>query len=174
MTILTNRQGSRFARVKPRETLTRAIVVALAITHAAPRGVGGQTPAAPSASGPSASQIRAVRQYIKRTWTVLTRSARDLPRAAPDPKMRRAPGASWPVYVAADEDRAAIARTLGAVLTPADLQHIDLRVLPADRRGISDHGLLYLPHPYVVPGGRFNEMYGLDSYFLGGGLVRGG
>ena len=174
MTILTYLRRSRIARVKSGAALTGAIVVALAISHATPRGVGGQTPAAPSASGPSASQIRAVRQYIKRTWTVLTRSARDLPRAAPDPKMRRAPGASWPVYVAADEDRAAIARTLGAVLTPADLQHIDLRVLPADRRGISDHGLLYLPHPYVVPGGRFNEMYGWDSYFIGRGLLRDG
>jgi alpha,alpha-trehalase len=27
-------------------------------------------------------------------------------------------------------------------------------------------GLLYLPYPYVVPGGRFNEMYGWDSYFI--------
>ena len=27
-------------------------------------------------------------------------------------------------------------------------------------------GLLYLPNPYVVPGGRFNEMYGWDSYFI--------
>ncbi len=32
-------------------------------------------------------------------------------------------------------------------------------------------GLLYLPHPYVVPGGRFNEMYGWDSYFIVLGLV---
>src|SRR4029453_6520059 len=34
--------------------------------------------------------------------------------------------------------------------------------------------LLYLPHPYVVPGGRFNEMYGWDSYFIQGGLLRAG
>ncbi len=27
-------------------------------------------------------------------------------------------------------------------------------------------GLLYLPNPYVVPGGRFNEMYGWDSFFI--------
>ncbi len=27
-------------------------------------------------------------------------------------------------------------------------------------------GLLYLPNPYIVPGGRFNEMYGWDSYFI--------
>jgi alpha,alpha-trehalase len=32
-------------------------------------------------------------------------------------------------------------------------------------------GLLYLPNPYVVPGGRFNEMYGWDSYFIVLGLL---
>lgn len=32
-------------------------------------------------------------------------------------------------------------------------------------------GLLYLPHPYVVPGGMFNEMYGWDSYFIIRGLI---
>jgi alpha,alpha-trehalase len=35
------------------------------------------------------------------------------------------------------------------------------------------HGLLYLEHPYVVPGGQFNEMYGWDSYFIILGLLRG-
>jgi alpha,alpha-trehalase len=35
-------------------------------------------------------------------------------------------------------------------------------------------GLLYLPNPYVVPGGRFNEMYGWDSYFIILGLLRDG
>jgi len=33
-------------------------------------------------------------------------------------------------------------------------------------------GLLYLPHPYIVPGGQFNEMYGWDSYFIILGLLR--
>src|ERR1700741_1146052 len=27
-------------------------------------------------------------------------------------------------------------------------------------------GVLFLPNPYVVPGGFFNEMYGWDSYFI--------
>ena len=35
-------------------------------------------------------------------------------------------------------------------------------------------GLLYLPEPYVVPGGRFNEMYGWDSYFIVRGLLADG
>jgi alpha,alpha-trehalase len=35
--------------------------------------------------------------------------------------------------------------------------------------------LLYLPHPYVVPGGRFNEMYGWDSLLHSQlGLLRDG
>ncbi len=35
-------------------------------------------------------------------------------------------------------------------------------------------GLLYLPNRYVVPGGRFNEMYGWDSYFIIRGLLQDG
>jgi alpha,alpha-trehalase len=147
-----------------------ALVVALTICSGA-IGVG-QTTAAGRATLQPANQLRAVRQYIKRTWPVLTRSARDLPRAAPDPKMRLAPGDAWPVYIAPDENLAAIVRTLRTVLPPADLQHVDLRVLPASRDEIREHGLLYLPHPYVVPGGRFNEMYGWDSYFIERGLLR--
>ncbi|MCA1560852.1 MAG: alpha,alpha-trehalase, partial [Acidobacteria bacterium] len=45
---------------------------------------------------------------------------------------------------------------------------------PADLPNIKDHGLLYLPRPYVVPGGRFNEMYGWDSYFIQVGLLQDG
>ncbi len=37
---------------------------------------------------------------------------------------------------------------------------------------IDPAGLLYLQNKYVVPGGRFNEMYGWDSYFIIRGLVR--
>jgi alpha,alpha-trehalase len=122
---------------------------------------------------PDASRIAAVRDYIKRTWTVLTRSVSDLPRAAPDPKMHRAAGEPWPLYVAADEDRSAIERTLRAALSAEDLQKLDLRVLQKTAT-VREPGLLYVPRPYVVPGGRFNEMYGWDSYFIQRGLLRDG
>ena len=50
---------------------------------------------------------------------------------------------------------------------PRKITHMgDVRVAE-----IPDEGLLYLPNPYVVPGGRFNEMYGWDSYFIILGLV---
>jgi alpha,alpha-trehalase len=35
-------------------------------------------------------------------------------------------------------------------------------------------GPLYLPHPFIAPGGRFREMYGWDSYFITLGLLRSG
>src|SRR5438046_7614005 len=41
-------------------------------------------------------------------------------------------------------------------------------------QSIDPPGLLYLPNKYVVPGGRFNEMYGWDSYFIIRGLLRAG
>jgi len=126
------------------------------------------------ASFPPAERIAAVRQYIKQSWHTLTRSARDLPRAAPDPKIRRPPGEPAPVYLAADESRAAAEQKLRAVLSAEDLQRIELRTLPERSDQIREHGLLYVPFPYVVPGGRFNEMYGWDSYFIQLGLLRDG
>src|SRR6185503_2230759 len=35
-------------------------------------------------------------------------------------------------------------------------------------------GLLYLPRPYLVPGGHFVEMYGWDSYFMARGALAAG
>jgi len=104
----------------------------------------------------------------------LTRSTRDLPRAARDPKLHLDPAQPSPVYVSPREDRSAIERRLEAVLTRDELRSIELRVLPERSADIREHGLLYLPHPYVVPGGRFNEMYGWDSYFIQVGLLRDG
>jgi alpha,alpha-trehalase len=41
-------------------------------------------------------------------------------------------------------------------------------------KNIGTPGLLFLQNKYVVPGGRFNEMYGWDSYFIILGLLRDG
>jgi alpha,alpha-trehalase len=43
-----------------------------------------------------------------------------------------------------------------------------------DADSLNPPGVLYLENKYVVPGGRFNEMYGWDSYFIIRGLVRDG
>lgn len=53
---------------------------------------------------------------------------------------------------------------------PMEIHHLG----EIDSSKIQPHGLLYLEHKYVVPGGRFNEMYGWDSYFIIRGLLREG
>ena len=53
---------------------------------------------------------------------------------------------------------------------PAPITHLG-GVMPSQLKA---HGLLYLPDRYVVPGGRFNEMYGWDSYFIIRGLLEDG
>jgi alpha,alpha-trehalase len=58
-------------------------------------------------------------------------------------------------------------------MAPDEFGKIEMRPLP-ESKDVQNHGLLYLPFPYVVPGGRFNEMYGWDSYFIQVGLLRAG
>lgn len=112
--------------------------------------------------------------YIKQTWAVLTRSNRMLAAAVVDPKFHPGPDGRWPVYVSRNADSLRIQQQLRQELRPSDLEKIDLRTLPADLAALREPGLLYLPRPYVVPGGRFNEMYGWDSYFIQVGLLRDG
>src|SRR5215212_2863475 len=121
----------------------------------------------------SAAQFQAVRSYVKQSWHTLTRSNAQLAHAAVDPKFKRAEG-RWPVYVPAREDVGRIEQALRAQMTADDLARIELRRLPADASQVTEPGLLYLPRPYVVPGGRFNEMYGWDSYFIQVGLLADG
>jgi alpha,alpha-trehalase len=127
---------------------------------------------------PSAERLDTLRSYIDRTWSTLTRTHDDLLAALPDPKIDHEPGTPWPLYVAASEDTAAVGQRLRQSLTTDEWAQVDLRVLPenprASMRQIQPHGLLYLPYPYVVPGGRFNEMYGWDSYFISVGLLEAG
>jgi alpha,alpha-trehalase len=122
----------------------------------------------------SAEQLRAIQKYIKDSWHTLTRSSAELAKAAPDPKFKVPADGRWPVYVSRQENIKRIEEALRTQMPPADFAKIQLRQLPENPMDVKEHGLLYLPYPYVVPGGRFNEMYGWDSYFTQVGLVRDG
>jgi len=119
-----------------------------------------------------ASPPAPILEYIKAAWREQTRSHSDLAAAAADPKLS-AEGRS-PVYVSRNEDFNKIADRLRREMGPENFEKIDLRVLPEDPSTLRHHGLLYLPQSYVVPGGRFNEMYGWDSFFIEMGLLRDG
>lgn len=126
------------------------------------------------------AQLQALRRYIKDGWRTLSRSNKQLAVAALDPKFAKMRPANAPsiVYYPPIENRAALEKSLKSQMSAADFARIELRPLPASssaaRKPDIEPGLLYLPHPYVVPGGRFNELYGWDSYFIQVGLLRDG
>src|SRR5215510_77896 len=129
---------------------------------------------APSATTATRAQLESIRKYIRQSWHTLTRSNARLADAAVDPKLHLSAGARWPVYVSRTEDIKEVDLTLRAQMRPGDLAKVELRRMPDQPGEILQHGLLYLPYPYVVPGGRFNEMYGWDSYFIQVDLLRDG
>lgn len=114
--------------------------------------------------------------YIEVGWDELARSLKDLPQAAADPKLGNRDRDL--VYVSTHENQAQVLDSWASVMSTHDRERLELRVLPTDIKerpqlggGLDAQGLLYLPHSYVVPGGRFNEMYGWDSYFINLGLL---
>jgi len=123
---------------------------------------------------PSEAQIQRVLDYIQQTWKTLYRSNQHILESARDSKIDHAPGTPWLIYVSPQENKAKIEYSLRQFVETDEWNQIELRVLPDEVEQIKEHGLLYLPHPYVVPGGRFNEMYGWDSYFIQMGLLRDG
>jgi alpha,alpha-trehalase len=106
--------------------------------------------------------------YIDNSWSSLSRSMTDC-KSLVDPKVTTAPVLYLPYGMA----------TPSAVASAHQQCNVEVRNLPhkivhmGDVRAaeIPVEGLLYLPNRYVVPGGRFNEMYGWDSYFIILGLV---
>lgn len=118
------------------------------------------------------AQIQSVRTYIKQTWKTLTRSHHHLLQSAQDIKLEHKSNTPWLVYISPQEDCNTVKSVLERSLSATEMQQIEIRTLPNDVEAIQEHGLLYLPGSYVVPGGRFNEMYGWDSYFILLGLLR--
>jgi alpha,alpha-trehalase len=120
-----------------------------------------QTPA------PAAPDSQATLRYIHAAWDSLTRSVTDCA-AMTDTKVAAVSVLYLPAGFAAPQE----------VTTAAERCHVRVVALPRHILKLGDvrpeelaaPGLLYLPHPYVVPGGRFNEMYGWDSFFIVLGL----
>ena len=102
------------------------------------------------------------------------RSNAKLADAAVDPKFKATASSRWPVYVSRKENFSEVEARLRKEMPAADFARIEIRRLPDERGQVKGQGLLYLPNPYVVPGGRFNEMYGWDSYFIQVGLLNDG
>jgi alpha,alpha-trehalase len=109
--------------------------------------------------------------YISSAWDTLTRSMTNCDSVV-DPKLTEASVLYLPARL----------RVPSAVQEMQKRCKVDVEQLPAlitepgqlEPSKIASPGLLYLPNSYVVPGGRFNEMYGWDSYFIVRGLLEDG
>jgi alpha,alpha-trehalase len=115
--------------------------------------------------------LTSIRQYISVGWDNLTRSMTDCASVV-DPKIKVHPVIYLPTGFAAPP---AIEKLHTAC--NVDIEHLPNTIHQLgeiDTNAIHRHGLLYLENKYVVPGGRFNEMYGWDSYFIILGLLRDG
>lgn len=122
--------------------------------------------------------LSALDSYITEMWPVLTRSCRSALEAIPDSKLgvagESSPQDRWPLYVSGLENLRRVRDRLRKTMDPAAFRKVEIRVLSGAPEQITEHGLVYLPGRYVVPGGRFNEMYGWDSYFIALGLLAEG
>jgi alpha,alpha-trehalase len=152
-----------------------AALVAAATLAAAACASPRRAERAPAADPLAPARVARLRAFIKESWPLLSRGLADLPQAARDEKVPHAAGTPWIVYLPPDEDPAAVEAVLAPLLPASRLGEVALRPLPRPSSGpVTPPGLLYLPRPYVVPGGRFNEMYGWDSAFIVLGLLRDG
>ncbi len=124
-------------------------------------------------AAPAQSQqgLKPILSYISSAWDTLTRSMTEC-QSFVDPKMSVAPV----LYLPAGFDVPPAVQKMTAECN-IRVEHLPVaihRLGEIDTGKIQPHGLLYLPDKYVVPGGRFNEMYGWDSYFIIRGLLRAG
>src|SRR5882762_11683135 len=130
-----------------------------------------QAQGAGSAKSPQDAGLKPILQYISSAWDTLTRSMTDC-QSIVDPKIKASPV----LYLPANFEAPAAVQKLSTECNvriehlPMEIHHLG----EIDTSKIQPHGLLYLEHKYVVPGGRFNEMYGWDSYFIIRGLLREG
>jgi alpha,alpha-trehalase len=130
--------------------------------------MGHTQTAAPNAPATKAPPIDA---YISHAWDTLSRSMTDC-HTLVDPKIKNAALLYLPKEIPMPDDVAALQAKCNVKVErlPVVVRHFG-EIKLAD---IPMPGLLFLPNPYVVPGGRFNEMYGWDSYFIILGLLRDG
>ncbi|MDE1155244.1 MAG: trehalase family glycosidase [Acidobacteriaceae bacterium] len=108
-------------------------------------------------------QAQGIDTYIHESWDKLSRSTTECDSVA-DPKVDVAPVLYLPANEAIPAAVKAMQQSCKVEVKhlPRPIRH-EGEVNPSE---LTAQGLLYLPNKYVVPGGRFNEMYGWDSYFI--------
>jgi alpha,alpha-trehalase len=115
------------------------------------------------------SKAPPIRQYISQSWDSLTRSTGEC-KSYVDSKVAHAKRTLYiPSNFVKDSGFEEFEKRCQVNVLRLPRPIVNLDDVPVS--SLTENGLLYLPRPYVVPGGRFNEMYGWDSYFIELGLL---
>ena len=145
-------------------SIRRSFVLLMVAAGSIP-AAAGQAASISAANQPEA--LSPILSYISSGWDTLTRSMSDC-KTVIDPKLNETSVLYLPAHFTAP----------AALLDTQKRCNIQVKELPVAITGpgqvlntINPSGLLYLENNYVVPGGRFNEMYGWDSYFIVRGLL---
>lgn len=140
------------------------------------RAAAGVEPLDPARLDDSPEAV--VRGLADRSWPALVRRSDRLAGLVPVLRGSRLQAADGKLYVyfpASDREASAALAADAAAFPEVALVPLPRRLDTAwlarlDRQP----GLLYLPRPYLVPGGHFVEMYGWDSYFMARGALAAG
>jgi alpha,alpha-trehalase len=154
----------RFGSTCPRFYFATQVCVIVALTSLA---LGQE---APSAQGirSGGQGLGPILSYISASWDTLTRSMAEC-KSVIDPKV----SAAAIVYLPAGMAEPPAVQKLSSDCK-VEIRHLPIeihRLGEINPNKLQPPGLLYLENKYVVPGGRFNEMYGWDSYFIIRGLL---
>ncbi len=123
------------------------------------------------AAAPEGAGLKPILDYISSGWDTLTRSMTDC-QSVVDPKI----AAAAVMYLPAGFAEPPAVQSMSGKCN-VRIEHLPMEIHRLGEMNASNFnppGLLYLPEKYVVPGGRFNEMYGWDSYFIIRGLLESG
>jgi len=146
---------------------TRAVAVLARVSLAVVVALG-QSPARTATTD---ADLQKILTYIHGSWDSLTRSTTTC-KGISDPKLPTAPVLYLPAGFSAPAEVEQMQKECGVKV--ASLPSTTHKTGSSELDWIQPAGLLYLQNKYVVPGGRFNEMYGWDSYFIIRGLLRDG
>jgi alpha,alpha-trehalase len=157
----------RFRSTRPRFCFAAQACVIVALASLA---FGQEVPAGQGTRS-GGKGLAPILTYISASWDTLTRSMTEC-QSVVDPKV----SAAAVVYLPAGMTEPAAVQKLSSDCK-VEIRHLPVeihRLGEIDTNKLQPPGLLYLENKYVVPGGRFNEMYGWDSYFIIRGLLLAG
>src|SRR5438552_6755242 len=148
----------------PRPRFPSVLLLSICLVQA------GLSPAASKATV-GEQGLAPIRSYIAASWDTLTRSMTKCDTVV-DPKLAE----RSILYLPADFPAPPAVEQMQKKCN-VQVEHLPVVITgpgQVDPAKLGAPGLLYLENSYVVPGGRFNEMYGWDSYFIIRGLLRDG